>query len=123
MLRLLLVVTIATSAWIFDHFHQRDKKVLDAIEQSRSQKQTETQLFYFNPASHAGLKLQVPRPTFKKVFFESESKFLVLHHSQRAHHSLKAEPLFIHRPLWLTQHHLVFRYHFSDRSDELPELT
>jgi hypothetical protein len=111
---------LVSSAWIFDYYHKSDEKVLDEIQRSASGKQPEAFLFCFTPSSYAGFKLQVPRPVPKKVFFESENKFLELHHSQRAYYFFKAEPLLSPRPLWLTQHQLLFSFYFSDNPDDIP---
>jgi len=121
LVRLLVVVVLTGTAWVFDHYYKGDKKVLDEIERSGSEKSTESLLFYYNPTAQVSCKHQSSRLQFKRVFFESENKFLVRYHSVRAYHFLKEEPIVFHRSIWLTQHNPMFRHPGSDNPDDLPD--
>ena len=94
--------------------------VLDEIEHSESAKSAESILFYFNPVIQVSLKIPVGRPSLKKVFYETDNKLILLHHSSRAYHLLKAEPIVNQRPIWLTQHTIIFRHHYSGNHDDWP---
>lgn len=115
-----IVLAIAGGAWLFDYYHQGNARILDEIERSKSEKPSETILFYYNPAVQLSLKLPVARPLLKKIFYATDDKLVLMHHSSRAYHLLKAEPLFKYRPLWLVQHTFIFRHHYSHDYDDQP---
>jgi hypothetical protein len=114
---LALFVLLMGGAYIFDMYHIEDERF--SIEANNHSLADQAKLYFCTPMASLTLKAPVEKILLKKSMQFNVARHLLLHHSSRAFHILKAEiPEFPDNIL--DRNLLAFRnYHFSN-PDDLP---
>lgn len=112
-------MAITGAAMIFDYLHEKSHG--DGQEQtgnSEPEESREMMAYWINPAISVSPKIPPARPTLKKIFYETNNRFILLHHSMKALFSVKTEPDTGHRSLWILQHSIILRHPLSAGNDD-----
>lgn len=114
-----LFILLIGGAWIFDMYHIEDTQF--SVETNQDSQTDQARLYFYTPMASLTLKAPVQKILLKKSIQFNVAQHLMLHHSSRAFHILKAEiPEFPDKIL--DRNLMAFRnYHFTN-PDELPPL-
>lgn len=112
-----LFVLIMGGAWIFDIYHIESTQF--SVETNQDSQADQARLYYCTPMASLNLKAPLQKVLLKKSIQFNVAQHLMLHHSSRAFHILKAEiPEFPDKIF--DRKLMAFRtYHFSN-PDDLP---
>nr|MBD3622377.1 hypothetical protein [Sunxiuqinia sp.] len=121
-LRLLVFITLAAGAVIFDLCHDQLPEQLVKHQQDASEPQVDMSPTYFcNPASSFKIRMGCDRLVSKILFTIGQDRFLTAFHNQEAYHLLKAESLKERSPQNLMVHFRKFIIcHHSSSDDNAP---
>lgn len=119
LVNLALFILLMGCAWVFDMYHVEDELFL--VETHQDSQADQAKLYFCTPMASLTLKAPIQKILLKKSIQFNVARHLMLHHSSRAFHILKAEiPEFPDNIL--DRNLLAFRnYHFSN-PDDLPPL-
>lgn len=119
LVNLALFILLMGGAFVFDMYHIEDEKF--SVENHQNSQADQTKLYFCTPMASLTLKAPMQKLLLKKSIQFNVARHLMLHHSSRAFHILKAEiPEFPDNIL--DRNLLAFRkYHFIN-PDELPPL-
>jgi len=121
LIKLAVFLVIAGGAWLFDYYHQGSSSAAGNMEQSEAPA-GEAFHYFCSPVNTFSLKAPASKQAFKKFQQKNETRFMLLHHSQRLFHLLKAESLQQHGPCPHFRNLTVFRECHAATPDDQPPL-
>jgi len=124
-LRLCLLISLISSAAVFDMYHDGNKKLADPITKSPAQNDFDTRKMYFcNPVNTFNFKAPIGDEfSIRFRLAINQDKFLLRHYNLRTFQLMKAESLHSFLPAVCSFHSLPFNLVLYSSPDDNPPLS
>jgi hypothetical protein len=119
--QLMLFAALAGIAVIFDVYLENHPGTLEELTTESQEPQAEHGTIYlFSQIGNFSAKSMAQKIPTRKLFDQAHDKLLQKCHQLRNHQALKTETKTIQKPLYLSYHHLIFRYNYFTLPDDEP---
>ena len=125
LLKLTLFVAVIGVASLLDSYFDKNHVHLDEVDtNSNDQHNEQNTVYLFSQFNLPGAKIELQKPTFKKIQPKLHDRFIQKYHQVRNYQVLKAEVEPKTSPLISVYHYLAFKnYYFTDPDDDHPPIS